>query len=159
MQLSETIKLYLTREQRSLVVATMNEYIRVVNDLVSLATNGTSIRKYTSKDVESNLPSALEAQGLRDAKSIVNKHEKALAKNKRLVKKGVETREPKVPVLKRPCFFVNNQNFKVKDGGIEFPVRENGKTRRIFVRANITERQKNLLYGAKLGTLRVVRKG
>lgn len=37
MQLSETIKLYMTKEQKSLVVMTMNEYINTVNSLVSAA--------------------------------------------------------------------------------------------------------------------------
>ena len=160
MQLSETIKLYLTQEQRSLVVATMNEYIRVVNSLVSLATSGTSIRKYTSKNVESGLPSVLEAQAIRDAKSIVAKYEKELAKSKRLAKrKNKEVKEPRVPVLKRPCCYVNNQNWKINGNCIEFPVRENDKTRRISVKSSITERQKNLINGSKLGTLRIVYKG
>lgn len=45
MQLSETIKLYMTKEQKSLVIETMNQYINTVNSLVSVATNGTSISK------------------------------------------------------------------------------------------------------------------
>lgn len=160
MQLSETVKLYLTREQRSLVVATMNEYIVVVNSLVSLATSGTSIRKYTSKNVESNLPSALEAQAIRDAKSIVAKYEKELAKSKRLAeRKGMEIKEPRVPVLKRPCCYVNNQNWKINGDYIDFPIRENDKTRRISVKSSITARQKDLFDGSKLGTLRIVYKG
>ena len=35
MQLSETIKLYLSKEQRNLIVMTMMEYIDTVNNLVS----------------------------------------------------------------------------------------------------------------------------
>ena len=43
MQLSETIKLYMTKEQKNLIVMAMNGYISTVNSLVSVATNGTSI--------------------------------------------------------------------------------------------------------------------
>lgn len=70
MQLSETIKLYMTKEQKSLVVMTMNEYINTVNSLVSAASNGTSISKYTTADVKASLPSALTNQCIRDAKSM-----------------------------------------------------------------------------------------
>ena len=49
MQLSETVKLYMTGEQKSLIVATMTEYINTVNSLVSDAANGISISKYTTE--------------------------------------------------------------------------------------------------------------
>ena len=39
MQLSETIKLYMTKEQKAVVVMTMDEYISTVNSLVSIAVN------------------------------------------------------------------------------------------------------------------------
>ena len=76
MQLSETIKLYMTKEQKSLIVTTMNQYINTVNSLVSIATNGTSISKYTTADVNASLPSALTNQCIRDAMSNVNKYNK-----------------------------------------------------------------------------------
>jgi hypothetical protein len=90
MQLSETVKLYMTREQKALVVMTMSEYISTVNSLVSVAASGTSIIKYTTADVNANLPSAITNQCIRDAKSIINKYNKAVrqvsAKNKKLAK-------------------------------------------------------------------------
>ena len=46
MQLSETVKLYMTKEQKTHIAATMTEYIKTVNHLVSVAINGTSISKY-----------------------------------------------------------------------------------------------------------------
>ena len=55
MKLSETVKLYLSKEQNELLVRTMNEYIHTVNRLVSLSVNGTSITKYTSADVMADL--------------------------------------------------------------------------------------------------------
>lgn len=73
MQLSETVKLYMTKEQKMLITETMTEYINTVNGLVSDAANGISIAKYTSKDVNANLPSALINQCIRDAKSINRK--------------------------------------------------------------------------------------
>lgn len=165
MQLSETIKLYMTKEQKSLIVTTMNQYINTVNSLVSIATNGTSISKYTTADVNASLPSALTNQCIRDAKSIVNKYNKdcrkVSAKNKKLAeqKSSITIKEPTVPVLKRPCCYVNNQNFKIKDNCIEFPVLINGKSRRIAIRTSITDNQKLIFANAKLGTMRIVYKG
>lgn len=128
MQLSETIKLYSTKEQETLIQAIMLEYISTVNSLVSDATNGTNINKYTSRNVEANLPSALKNQCIRDAKSIVKKHyktcHKAVLKNRNLAKKGstLKITAPSLPILKKPCCYVNNQNFKIKNGCVEFPV-------------------------------------
>ena len=77
MQLSETVKVYPTEYQKTLIFQTMTEYIETVNSLVSDATNGRSISKITTADVSANLPSALTNQCIRDAKSIVKKHYKA----------------------------------------------------------------------------------
>lgn len=140
MQLSETIKLYMTKEQKALVIETMNQYINTVNSLVSVATNGTSISKYTTADVNANLPSALTNQCIRDAKSIINKYNKdfrkVFAKNKKLTKQksNFTIKEPTVPILKKPCCYVNNQNFKIKNNYIEFPILINGKSKRISIR-------------------------
>lgn len=165
MQLSETLKLYMTREQKLLIVMAMNEYISTVNSLVSVATNGTSISKYTTVNVNASLPSALINQCIRDAKSIVNKYNKdcrkVSTKNKKLAKQksNIMIKEPTVPVLKRPCCYVNNQNFKIKDNCIEFPVLINGKSRRIAIRTSMTDKQKLIFTNAKLGTMRIVYKG
>ena len=165
MQLSETIKLYMTSTQKTLVSKTMNEYIHTVNSLVSVAVNGTSISKYTTADVYAALPSALKNQCIRDAKSVVNKYKKAVRKvnaaNERLLKKGssIKVKGPKVPELQKPCCYINNQNFKIVDDRIEFPVFADGKTARIFVNTSITGRQKAILSDTKLGTMRIVYKG
>lgn len=164
MQLSETVKLYMTREQKSLVVMAMNKYISTVNSLISVATSGTSISKYTTADVNASLPSALTNQCIRDAKSIVNKYNKdcrkASAKNKKLArqKSNITIKEPIVPVLKRPCCYVNNQNFKIKDNCIEFPVLINGKSKRISIRTSMTDKQKQIFANTKFGTMRIVYK-
>ena len=165
MQLSETVKLYMTREQKSLVVMTMNEYISTVNSLISVATNGTSISKYTTADVNAGLPSALTNQCIRDAKSIVSKYNKdcrrVSARNRKPAKRksNITIKEPAVPVLKTPCCYVNNQNFKIKDDRIEFPVLINGKSKRIAIRTSMTDKQKLIFANAKLGTMRIVCKG
>ena len=143
----------MTKVQKALVEETMNEYIDTVNRLVSIAVNGTSIRKYTTSDVDANLPSALTNQCIRDARSIVNKY------NKLCRKMAAENKEPSIPILKRPCFYVNNQNFKIKDGCIEFPVLIHGKSKRISIRTLMTDRQKQLFSNTRLGTMRVVYKG
>ena len=165
MQLSETVKLYMTKEQKSLVIMAMTEYINTVNSLVSVATDGLSIGKYTTADVNASLPSALTNQCIRDAKSIVNKYNKdcrkVSAKNKKLAKQksGITIKEPTVPVLKRPCCYVNNQNFKIKGNHIEFPVLINGKSKRISIHTSVTDEQKLIFANAKLGTMRIVYKG
>ena len=165
MYLSETLKLYMTKEQKSLVVMTMNQYINTVNSLVSVAIKGTSIHEYTTADVNANLPAALKNQCIRDAKSIVNKYNKNLretsAKNTKLIKQksNVPIKEPAVPVLKKPCCYINNLNFKIKDSHIEFPVWINGRSKRISIRTSMTEAQKLRLVNTKLGTMRIVYKG
>lgn len=165
MYLTETIKLYMTREQKYLIVKTMDEYIKTVNNIVSKALDGTSIDKYTTANVKANLPSIMKNQCIRDAKSIVNKYNKncrkILNENKKNIKQGnmIILKEPNVPVLKRPCCFINNQSFKIKDDCIEFPVLIGGKSKRISVRIHITDKQKQLLSSVKLGIMRIVYKG
>ena len=157
MQLSETIKLYLTKEQKVLVINTMKEYIRTVNALTALAVSGTSISKYTTADVEADLPSALTNQCIRDAKSIIKKyykncHKTVLSNRKRALKATAS----RLPVLKKPCCYINNQNFKVTGNSLEFPVMVGDKSKRISVATKMTDNQKSIFANAKLGTMRVV---
>lgn len=132
MQLSETVKLYPTEYQKTLITQTMTEYINTVNSLVSDAASGRSIAKTTTADVSANLPSALLNQCIRDAKSIVKKHykgcHKAVLKNRGLAKRGsaIKTKAPNLPILKKPCCYINNQNYRLRDNCIEFPVMVNG---------------------------------
>lgn len=162
MQLSETVKVYPTEYQKTLIFQTMTEYIETVNSLVSDATNGRSISKITTADVSANLPSALTNQCIRDAKSIVKKHykacHKAVLKNRSLAKRGfnVKVKAPNLPILRKSCCYINNQNYKIKDNHIEFPVMMNGKSKRISVSVKLTERQKSLFSDVKFGTMRIV---
>ena len=162
MQLSETVKVYPTEYQKTFIIETMTEYINTVNSLVSDAVSGHSIAKTTTADINANLPSALANQCIRDAKSVVKKHykacHKAVLKNRSLAKSGsnIRARTPNLPILKKPCCYINNQNFKVKDNAIEFPVMIDGKSKRISVPVKLTERQKSLFSDAKFGTMRIV---
>ena len=164
MQLSETVKVYPTEYQKNIITQTMTEYIDIVNSLVSDAVNGHSIAKTTTADVSANLPSALTNQCIRDAKSIVKKHykycHKAVLKNRSLVKRGstIRTKAPNLPILQKPCCYINNQNYRLKDNCIEFPVMINGKSKRISVFVKLTDRQKALFSNAKFGTMRIVTK-
>ncbi len=162
MQLSETVKVYPTGYQKDLITQTMTEYIETVNRLVSDTISGHSIAKITTADVTANLPSALLNQCIRDAKSIVKKHykycHKAVLKNRSLAKQGsaIRIKASNLPTLKKPCCYINNQNYKLKDNSVEFPVMINGKSKRISVFVKLTDRQKSLFSDAKLGTMRIV---
>lgn len=165
MQLSETVKLYPTKYQSELIRAAMSEYISTVNSLVSDATRGMSISKITTADVSAGLPSALTNQCIRDARSIVKKHYKAchgaVLKNRRLAenKSGIRVSAPDLPVLKKPCCYINNQNFKVNEGNIEFPVMMDGRAKRISVKTRMSDKQKSVFASYRLGTMRIVIKG
>lgn len=165
MQLSETVKLYPTKYQSELIRAAMSEYISTVNRLVSDSTRGMSISKITTADVSAGLPSALTNQCIRDARSIVKKHYKAchgaVLKNRRLAenKSGIRISAPDLPVLKKPCCYINNQNYKVNEGNIEFPVMMDGRSKRISVRTRMSDKQKSVFASYRLGTMRIVVKG
>ena len=162
MQLSETVKIYPAEYQKTLITETMTEYISTVNSLVSDAVSGHSIAKTTTADVSANLPSALTNQCIRDAKSIMKKHykycHKYVLKNRSLAKSGsdIRVKASNLPILKKPCCYINNQNYKVKDNCIEFPVMVNDKSKRISVLVKLTDRQKELFSDAKFGTMRIV---
>jgi IS605 OrfB family transposase len=164
MHLSETVKLYPTAYQKNLITQTMAEYIDTVNRLVCDATGGHSIAKATTADVPARLPSALTNQCIRDARSIVKKHykycHKAVLKNRSLAKRGsaIRTKAPDLPILRKPCCYINNQNYRFKDGRIEFPVLVNGRSKRIAVLVKLTDRQKTLFGNTKFGTMRIVTK-
>ena len=142
----------------------MKEYIDTVNMLVSMDIGGTSIAKITTANIKVDLPSALTNQCIRDAKSIVKKYRLACRdvekKNKELEKKksNIRKKAPTVPVVRKPCCYVNSQNFKVKGNSIEFPIRINGKVKRISVNTRMTKKQKELFSSVKLGTMRIVKK-
>ena len=157
MQITKTVRLYLTDEQRVIVVGMMNEFIRKANDLVKLHLSGTSIERYTTKMLDANLPSNIKNPCIRCAKSIVKKYEKELWKcNKRKEKGFTDVKEPTVPVLRKPFCQIDNRNFKFKGEFLEIPVWENEKVHRIAIKTKVTEEQRKLFEGRKPGEPRIV---
>jgi putative transposase len=142
LKITVKIKLSPKKEEIEQIKTMSLEYISSVNTLVqSMVDAGKSIT-YSSKDFTANLPSAVKAQCTLDAKSVYIKHKKKVTKT--------------LAVLKKPVCVWNNQNYSIDESSISFPVWI-GKSKKIAVRAEITEEQKQLLQG-KLGTLRITRK-
>lgn len=137
MQLTETVKLYPNKYRTELIKATMSEYISTVNHLVLDAINGRAITKITTADVNAALPSALCNQCIRDAKSIIRKYNKVLRNSDTQVK---------LPVLKKMCCYINNQNFRINDDCINFPVIINGKSKRISVKTKISKNRNQFFH-------------
>ena len=158
----------------------MEKYIACVNSLVALHLSGVSIQKFSSKDVDAKLPSAVKNQAIRDAKSVLRRYAKKQWKVERkrawFTAQGKTPKHPirdaKVPVLRRPVLLVNNQNFKIDLDAktLSFPIFRDGetvprKTTRNSVQktirlAALTPRQREILTTTPhLATLRIVVKG
>ena len=135
------IKLLPTKEQEKYLIAISKEYIKTINVLVAEMVQAKKALKLSSKDVTVSMPSAVKNQAIRDAKSVYRR-------SKQL---------KRVPILKKPLCIWNNQNYKIKESIIEFPVWINGKSKRIAVKAVLTEYQQKRLQN-KLGTLRITKK-
>jgi len=158
----------------------MEKYIACVNSLVAMHLSGVSVQKFSSKDVVAELPSAVKNQAIRDAKSVLQRYAKKQQKVERrrtwFAEQGKTPKRPirdaKVPILRRPVLFVNNQNFKIDLDAktVSFPLFRNGetaprKTKRNLVQkvirvAAVTPRQRELLTTTShFSTLRIVRRG
>ncbi|MEK3900630.1 transposase [Paenibacillus sp. FSL R7-0179] len=118
------------------------EYIRVINLLTEQAEQEGAFPKLTTKHVEAALPSAVINQAIRDAKSIFKK-----------VKK-----DRKRPILKKPTYYINNQNYSIRDSSIAFPIIINNIVKKTVFPAVLTERDKKYLQHAKCGLMRIVEK-
>ncbi|MBK5252001.1 MAG: transposase, partial [Peptostreptococcaceae bacterium] len=137
------IKLLPTIEQEKLLISISKTYIKTVNETVSEMVDAKNVLKLTSKDVNALMPSAIKNQAIRDAKSVYRKSKKL----------GV------VPVLKKPVCLWNNQNYRIKENALEFPVLISNKSKRIKVKAIFNDYQKTLIEdAAKLGMLRITQK-
>ena len=180
MILTTSLKLELNSSDEFLLRTEMEKYIACVNSLVALHLSGVSIQKFSSKDVDAELPSAVKNQAIRDAKSVLRRYAKKQWKVERkrawFAEQGKTPKHPirdaKVPVLHRPVLLVNNQNFKIDLDAktVSFPLFRDGetaprKTTRNSVQktirvATITPRQCELLTTTPhLATLRIVRRG
>jgi putative transposase len=137
-----TMKIRFFPDNPELLRQLSREYIHTVNALTEQAEKEGSFPKVTTKDVDAHLPSAVLNQAIRDAKSVSKKMKK----------------EGKRPILKKPVYFVNNQNYTIGEQMIAFPIMLDGKTKKTRFRAIVTERDKNLIQHAKLGLMRIVEK-
>ncbi|MFE1628052.1 RNA-guided endonuclease InsQ/TnpB family protein [Brevibacillus reuszeri] len=139
---SLTVTIRIFSDQPGVLRGLGNEYVRVVNQLTEQAEQHGAFPKVTTKTIASILPSAVCNQAIRDAKSIFRKRKKL----------GVR------PVLKKPVYFVNNQNYMVSEHSIAFPIIVDGKAKRTRFRAIPTTRDLELLSKSKLGLMRIVEK-
>lgn len=180
MILTTSLKLELNSSDEHLLRAEMEKYIACVNSLVALHLSGVSIQKFSSKDVDAKLPSAVKNQAIRDAKSVLRRYAKKQWKVERkcawFAEQGKTPKHPirdaKVPILRRPVLLVNNQNFKIDLDGktVSFPLFRDGETAPRKAKRNsvqkvirvvaITPRQREILTTTPhLSTLRIVRRG
>lgn len=141
MQITVQAKILPDITQARLLSDTMDEYIRLVNQVVSDYVAAEQDLKYTSKNVAAALPSSLKCQAIQDAKSVFRKFRKT----------------KKQSVLKKPVAIWNNQNHKIQKTNLSFPVFVAGKCTRLHVPILLTDYQKQLL-GNKPGTLRISQK-
>ncbi|BCJ87081.1 hypothetical protein skT53_20660 [Effusibacillus dendaii] len=137
-----TVKIRIFPEQPDVLHQPGKEYIRVVKQLTEQGDQLGAFPQVTTKDVETILPAAVCNQAIRDAKSVFRK----------IKKPGVR------PILKKPVYFVNNQNYSISENTIAFPIVVDGKTKETAFRATTTRRDRELLENAKFGLMRVVEK-
>ncbi|MBF8154802.1 transposase, partial [Exiguobacterium sp. TBG-PICH-001] len=103
--------------------------------------------RWSSKDIDTPLPSAVKNQLAGDAVGIYKKARKEDFK--------------RIPVLKKPVCVWNNQNYSFDFESISFPVWMDGKSVKMRFRAPMVDKdnRNTRLLANKLGTLRVTKKG
>ena len=135
-----------TRFEEQLLVSSSLAYINSINSLVAEMVVERKTTKKTSKDIYAPLNSAVKNQVIRDAKSVFQR--------------AKETEFSIVPVLKKPVIIWNNQNFTVTPTHVSMPFIVDGKSKKIAIRAIISQHELALFTQAvKIGTLRVTKKG
>lgn len=144
MTLTLSIKLLPDGEQDALLRDTTRKFIMLINDILDCAYAVDDMPALTSKTTREELPSTLRNECCRTARSIWQKFKRGTVKT--------------LPVLKKPVAMWNNQNFKVSDKEISFPVWKDGRSCRISVPAVITPEQYDILCAMKLGSLRITQK-
>lgn len=138
------VKLNPTSEQISMLKEVSLEYITTINSLVSEMVDEKKATKKTSAHIDAKLNSAVKNQAIKDAKSVFQKAKKSKYKI--------------IPVLKKPQVIWNNQNYKIGGESIEMPFLINGKSKRVAIGADLTNRMFHLINEGKLGTLRITQK-
>ena len=145
MNLTAKIKLLPDTEQEALIVQTLKEYVRTVNAVVDDMIDYDQHYRFTSKMIEARLPACLKNQAAGDALSI----------DKKIFKQHCRR-----PVLKKLCAIWNNQNFKVNEDSISFPVYDEfSKTKisskRITVKAAVPSEVYVMFQDTNLGAMRI----
>lgn len=138
------IPLQLTVPQVTLLEQTSMAYIQTINALVAEMVAAKQITKKTSKDISAQLNSSVKNQAIKDAKSVFQK----VKKSKYAI----------IPILKKPQVIWNNQNYRLKEQTIELPFIIEGKSKRIALSVNLTERMRTFITTGKLGTIRITKK-
>ncbi|QWH12845.1 transposase [Bacillus mycoides] len=140
-------KLIPTKGQIRLLEQSSHEYIKVINRLVSEMVEAKKSTKKSTKDIEANIPSAVKNQAIKDAKSL-------------FATKVKKSHYKIIPILKRPVCVWNNKNYSFDPTYISIPLKVNGKSTRVKIRASLSDKNnRNLnLLKHKLGTLRIIKK-
>lgn len=170
MKLTEKVRLYPSKEQREIIISHMDMFLEEINKLIVMDSKGVNIYKFTSKNIDADLPGCVRSECCKEAKKIVKKYHKDCGKATRKheykvkyyqerVAEGKKTRPPKdlklpkLPELRSRCYYVTNQNYRVVDGKVFCPFRINGKTKRLEIPTKMTKRQEDIIYNSKLGTM------
>lgn len=133
MKLTTKIRIFPNKKEAELLQNQSNQYIALVNELLQ------DKYPFKVKKIKIPLPSVVKSQAIMDAISIKRKKQKNVK-------------------LKKPIYFVNNQNYKidVENNFINFPLWKD-KCKRFIFKILLTEQNKEMLKN-KNGTLRVVQK-
>lgn len=103
---SITVKIRFFPDNPKVIKEASQEYINIVNKLSQQAVENKTFPKITTKDISTFLPSAVCNQAIRDAKSVYTKYKKT----------------KKLSVLKKPVYYINNQNYTILDNAIAFHI-------------------------------------
>src|SRR6266699_3935179 len=112
------VRLYPTPEQGRLLMAYCLDYISTVNVLASALDADMLPEKFSTKDFQAHLPSAVKNQTLRDAHSVFKRSRELEC----------------LPVLKKPICQWNNQNWRMENGVLTLPVFKDGKIQQERIR-------------------------
>ena len=120
-------------------------YISTINDLVSEMVESGAVTRKTSKDVFANLSGKVKNQSIREAISVF-----------KIVKKS---KFEIIPILRKPQITFNNISWSSDETAIKVLLMVDGKSIRVPINANFTERHLSLLkMSVKKCTLRITPK-
>ena len=124
MQIVAEIKILPSSCESRIIEDTLSGYISMVNDIVSDFVALDKLVPKTSAHIAKDIPSALKAQAIQDARSVYKKYAKDSKAAIRFNEK-YPSKKPKtfmVPDLQLLVVIWNNQNFSIEDDTISFPI-------------------------------------